>query len=153
LPRRGGGDGFVVSGSSKPEAEDAAQYVANGYLWNSGNFMFRGGFCLRISQVRARQRASCRDRGRAGGTDRFVMPRANSFRAARSLGRLRIMEKASRAVVLPVSFGWSDVGSWRAVWNLRPRTQPAPPPAVRRCSSTPNLRQALVAFGTSKIWS
>jgi mannose-1-phosphate guanylyltransferase/mannose-6-phosphate isomerase len=31
------------------------------------------------------------------------------------------MEKTSRAVVLPVSFGWSDVGSWQAVWDLTPK--------------------------------
>jgi mannose-1-phosphate guanylyltransferase/mannose-6-phosphate isomerase len=31
------------------------------------------------------------------------------------------MEKTSRAAVLPVSFGWSDVGSWQAVWDLTPK--------------------------------
>ena len=30
------------------------------------------------------------------------------------------MEKTKRAAVIPVSYGWSDVGSWHAVWELSP---------------------------------
>ena len=31
------------------------------------------------------------------------------------------MERTSRAAVMPVSYGWSDVGSWQAVWELSSR--------------------------------
>ncbi len=36
----------------------------------------------------------------------------------RSLIDYAVMEKTTRAAVVPVSYGWSDVGSWQAVWDL-----------------------------------
>src|SRR4029078_293876 len=32
-----------------------------------------------------------------------------------------VMERTERAAVMPVSYGWSDVGSWQAVWELSER--------------------------------
>jgi len=34
---------------------------------------------------------------------------------------LGLKKRATRAAVLPAAYGWSDVGSWQAVWELSPR--------------------------------
>ncbi|PMX03778.1 mannose-1-phosphate guanylyltransferase/mannose-6-phosphate isomerase, partial [Pseudomonas sp. FW215-L1] len=41
------------------------------------------------------------------------------FEAAKAISiDYAVMEKTTKAAVVPVSFGWSDVGSWHAVWEL-----------------------------------
>ena len=56
-----------------------------------------------------------------------------------------IMEKTAHAAVLPVSFDWSDVGSWQAVWKLAPKD--AADNAVQgkahvpRCPAAPTCRR------------
>src|SRR5262249_17978446 len=47
-------------------------------------------------------------------------PDAFSGAAAKSID-YAVMEKTKRAAVIPVSYNWSDVGSWHAVWELSPR--------------------------------
>jgi mannose-1-phosphate guanylyltransferase / mannose-6-phosphate isomerase len=58
-----------------------------------------------------------------GGSDLgFVTLDAESFKraAAKSID-YAVMERTGRAAVIPVSYGWSDVGSWQAVWELSRR--------------------------------
>lgn len=105
----------------KPDAATAATYVEAGYLWNSGNFMFRASALL--DEYRAVDAASVdtlvdavtraeRDLG-------FVKLDADAFGAAKPISiDYAVMEKTTRAAVVPVACGWSDVGSWRAVWEL-----------------------------------
>jgi mannose-1-phosphate guanylyltransferase/mannose-6-phosphate isomerase len=108
----------------KPDAETAARYVAEGYLWNSGNFVFRAGFLLeeyrRFEPDSAAAVAAAVD---ASGADiGFVTLDAAAFisATARSID-YALMERTARAAVMPVSYGWSDVGSWHAVWELSER--------------------------------
>ena len=105
----------------KPNAEIAAGYVRDGYLWNSGNFMFRAGTLL--DEYRSFEPASAAAVEAAverAGTDLgFVTLDAEAFgRAeARSID-YAVMERTKRAAVIPVTYDWSDVGSWNAVWEL-----------------------------------
>jgi len=108
----------------KPNEETAARYVADGYLWNSGNFMFRAGTLLdEYRQFEPQSAAAIAAAVAQVGTDLgFVTLDAQAFEQARAISiDYAIMEKTSRAVVMPVSFGWSDVGSWQAVWELAPK--------------------------------
>lgn len=105
----------------KPDAATAATYVADGYLWNSGNFMFRADTLLSeyalvdpesIETVTAAVTKAGRDLG-------FVTLDKDSFERARAISiDYAVMEKTSRAAVVAVACGWSDVGSWHAVWEL-----------------------------------
>ncbi|MFN3685610.1 mannose-1-phosphate guanylyltransferase/mannose-6-phosphate isomerase [Salinarimonas sp.] len=105
----------------KPDAARAADYVAAGYLWNSGNFLFRAQTLLdeysrhdgaTVETVRAAVARATRDLG-------FTVLDAPAFAAANALSiDYAVMEKTERARVVPVSMGWSDVGSWHAVWEL-----------------------------------
>ena len=59
---------------------------------------------------------------RAGSDLGFVTLDAESFaRAGAKSIDYAVMERTKRAAVMPVSYGWSDVGSWQAVWELSDR--------------------------------
>ena len=105
----------------KPNDETAARHIADGYLWNSGNFMFRAGTLLEeYRQFEPQSAAAVAAAVERAGTDTgFVTLDANAFEQARAASiDYAVMEKTKRAVVLPLSCGWSDVGSWQAVWDL-----------------------------------
>lgn len=105
----------------KPDAATAAAYLRDGYLWNSGNFMFRADVLLDeyrkvdSGSVDAVERAVAK-----GQRDlAFLNLEKEAFEAATPISiDYAVMEKTARAAVIPVSFGWSDVGSWHAVWEL-----------------------------------
>jgi mannose-1-phosphate guanylyltransferase/mannose-1-phosphate guanylyltransferase/mannose-6-phosphate isomerase len=108
----------------KPDAETAARYVAEGYLWNSGNFVFRAAFLL--EEYRRFEPASAAAVAAAietSGADLgFVTLDAEAFgRATAKSIDYAIMERTDHAAVMPVAYGWSDVGSWQAVWDLSER--------------------------------
>jgi mannose-1-phosphate guanylyltransferase/mannose-6-phosphate isomerase len=121
--------GDVVSGEvravskfvEKPDPATAAEYVKAGYLWNSGNFMFRASVLL--DEYRTLDAASVQavsnSVARAGRDLGFVTLEGEAFGSAKAISiDYAVMEKTSRAAVVPVSCGWSDVGSWHAVWEL-----------------------------------
>lgn len=105
----------------KPDAVKAADYVSSGYLWNSGNFMFPA--TVLLDEYRRVDAASVEAISNAvanAGRDLgFVTLEPEAFGAAKAISiDYAVMEKTSRAAVVPVSCGWSDVGSWHAVWEL-----------------------------------
>ncbi|GGK46938.1 mannose-1-phosphate guanylyltransferase/mannose-6-phosphate isomerase [Salinarimonas ramus] len=110
-------DAFV----EKPDAERAADYVGSGYLWNSGNFLFRVESLLAeyerfdpATVEAVRQAVS-----QAGDDAGSIVLEADAFAKATALSiDYAVMEKTSQARVVPVSMGWSDVGSWHAVWEI-----------------------------------
>jgi mannose-1-phosphate guanylyltransferase/mannose-6-phosphate isomerase len=105
----------------KPDAVTAANYVEAGYLWNSGNFMFRASVLLdEYRNVDAKSIEAVTDSVIKAGRDLgFVTLNPDAFAAAKAISiDYAVMEKTARAAVVPVACGWSDVGSWRAVWEL-----------------------------------
>jgi mannose-1-phosphate guanylyltransferase / mannose-6-phosphate isomerase len=121
--------GEVISGAvrgvakfvEKPDPVKAAEYIKAGYFWNSGNFMFRASVLL--DEYRNMDAASVQavtdsvvNAGRDLG---FVKLDTDAFGSAKAISiDYAVMEKTSRAAVVPVACGWSDVGSWHAVWEL-----------------------------------
>jgi len=105
----------------KPDAATAAGYIDAGHLWNSGNFMFRASVLLEeyrkvddasIASVEQSVSEAARDLG-------FVKLDASAFGAAKAISiDYAVMETTPHAAVVPVACGWSDVGSWHAVWEL-----------------------------------
>ena len=108
----------------KPNAERARAYVDSGdYLWNGGIFVFRADAML------AALAEHMPDVGRgleairkALGTRRYpqVLAREFSRMPAESID-YGVMEKAKDIAVVPAEFGWSDVGSFEAIGEVRPR--------------------------------
>jgi mannose-1-phosphate guanylyltransferase / mannose-6-phosphate isomerase len=121
--------GEVISGEvravtkfvEKPDPATAAGYIKAGYLWNSGNFMFRASVLLdEYRNVDAESVQAVTDSVTKAGRDLgFVTLDPESFASAKAISvDYAVMEKTSRAAVVPVACGWSDVGSWHAVWEL-----------------------------------
>jgi mannose-1-phosphate guanylyltransferase/mannose-6-phosphate isomerase len=111
----------VVKFVEKPDPVTAAGYIKAGYLWNSGNFMFRASVLLdEYRSVDAESVQAVTDSVVKAGRDLgFVTLDAGAFGSAKSISvDYAVMEKTSRAAVVPVKCGWSDVGSWLAVWEL-----------------------------------
>ena len=99
----------------------AADYISAGYLWNSGNFMFRAAVLL--DEYRNFDAASVAavtdavDQGRA--RSRLFHARCGGFRIGDgNLDRLRGDGKDLARRGGAGRCGWSDVGSWQAVWEL-----------------------------------
>jgi mannose-1-phosphate guanylyltransferase / mannose-6-phosphate isomerase len=121
--------GEVISGEvrsvakfvEKPDPATAAQYIKAGYFWNSGNFMFRASVLLdEYRYVDAGSVQAVSDAVTKAGRDLgFVTLDPAAFGSAKAISiDYAVMEKTSRAAVVPVACGWSDVGSWHAVWEL-----------------------------------
>lgn len=105
----------------KPDHATAESYVAGGYLWNCGNFMFRAQMLLdEYRGVDADSVNTLVEAVESAGRDLgFVTLPLESFGKATPISiDYAVMEKTTQAAVIPVSCGWSDVGSWHAVWEL-----------------------------------
>lgn len=120
-----GADLFAVEQFvEKPDAAKAQLYVAEGYLWNSGNFLFRAGLLLaEYRRFEPDSAAAVTEAVETAGRDLgFVTLAGEAFaRAAAKSIDYAVMERTSHAAMMPVSYGWSDVGSWHAVWELSKR--------------------------------
>lgn len=105
----------------KPDAERAAQMLSEGgYFWNSGMFMIGADSFQREVEALAPEtfRAARDSVARAKADLDFIRLDEAAFSAAPSISvDYAIFEKTSRAAVIAVDFGWSDLGSWDAVWK------------------------------------
>jgi mannose-1-phosphate guanylyltransferase / mannose-6-phosphate isomerase len=111
----------IESFVEKPDAETAARYVADGYLWNSGNFVFTARFLLEeYRRFEPDSGAAVVAAVEKSGADLgFVTLDSEAFsRATAKSIDYALMERTAHAAVVPASYGWSDVGSWQAVWEL-----------------------------------
>jgi mannose-1-phosphate guanylyltransferase/mannose-6-phosphate isomerase len=111
----------VVTFCEKPDRTEAERYVASGrFLWNAGIFVFRIPVLLAAMErlcpdVLTPARAAWRAR-RAKDDAGF----ARAFAEARSVSiDYAVMEKAERVLTVPCACGWSDLGSWDAVYEFR----------------------------------
>ncbi len=108
----------------KPDAETAAAYLASGdYAWNSGMFLFSAGALLEeLRRLEPDIVAACEAALAAGEQDLdFLRLNADAFAKSPSISLDHaVMEKTQKAAVVPVDMGWSDVGSWDALWRVSP---------------------------------
>lgn len=119
-----GGGHQVERFVEKPDEAAARRYVERGYLWNSGNFMFRAGIFLQeYRKFEAASAEAVAAAVRDAGCDLgFVTLDPGQFsRAVAKSVDYAVMERTDRVAVIPVSYPWSDVGSWQAVWELAER--------------------------------
>jgi mannose-1-phosphate guanylyltransferase/mannose-6-phosphate isomerase len=111
----------------KPGPEQAQAYVASGeHSWNSGIFFFPARVYLdELERLRPDMVAACRDALATAQRDSdFVRLGREAFAACDSDSiDYAVMEHTKRAAVVPVSMGWSDVGSWDALWEMGAKDQ------------------------------
>ena len=106
----------------KPDAARAAEMVAaGGFSWNGGIFLFRAGdFLEALGQFEPDMLAATQAAMSAVERDGvFLRPDEAAFAACPSNSiDYAVMERAEKVAVAPVSMGWSDVGSWDALYEL-----------------------------------
>jgi mannose-1-phosphate guanylyltransferase/mannose-6-phosphate isomerase len=112
----------VAAFVEKPDAATAAGYLASGqYLWNSGMFLFRADrYLAELARFEPAMLAAVKEAvaGAAKDLD-FIRLAKDSFAKATSKSiDYAVMEKTADAAVVPADMGWTDVGSWAALWDV-----------------------------------
>ncbi|MDE8345066.1 MAG: mannose-1-phosphate guanylyltransferase/mannose-6-phosphate isomerase [Acidocella sp.] len=109
----------------KPDAPTAEALLRDGrHLWNSGMFMFSARTVLdEMAQHAPEVLAAMRAAMAARTTDLdFIRLDTKAFEASPDISiDYAIAEKTAKAVVVPASIGWSDVGSWSALAEIAPK--------------------------------
>ena len=109
----------VASFVEKPDEKTAARLSTDGsHLWNAGIFAFTAGTFLEEARKHAEDVVTTVALSVPGpeGARRELGPEFASSRAV-SIDHA-VMERTDRAVVVPLDVGWSDVGSWRSLWEV-----------------------------------
>ncbi len=104
----------------KPNASMAADLVAEGYLWNSGNFMFKPETMLKELELHAPQISACAASALDLATTDLgaTLLDADAFANAPKISiDYAVMQKTAHAAVVRAQFDWSDIGTWGALWD------------------------------------
>ncbi|MCH4091343.1 mannose-1-phosphate guanylyltransferase/mannose-6-phosphate isomerase [Acetobacter sp.] len=106
----------------KPDAEQAEFFLQSGdYLWNSGMFVFRADTLIREMEEHAPDvMTAVRAAFEARKGDLFFERLGiEEFKTAPDISiDYAIAERSSNVAVVPADLGWSDVGSWDALWDI-----------------------------------
>lgn len=106
----------------KPDRTTAEDFLTEGtYSWNSGMFLFRAKRYLEELELYApAMLAACRASFESAARDLdFLRVDAEAFAASPSDSiDYAVMEKTDASLVYPMDAGWSDVGSWDALWSV-----------------------------------
>ena len=115
----------VASFVEKPDVARAQSYLAAGdYYWNSGIFLFPARLVLsEIERLQPAVVVACRAALERAKRDLdFLRLDRDAFAAAASVSiDYAVMEHTPHAAVVPADMGWSDVGTWDALWQVGAR--------------------------------
>ncbi len=108
----------------KPDRQTAERFVSSGgFLWNAGMFVVRANILL---LEMTRLCPDVLDASQAAVADakwgKTIALDNEAFAASPSISfDYAVMERTNRAAVVPADIGWSDVGSWSALWEIEPK--------------------------------
>ncbi len=106
----------------KPDLETAKAYMESGnYLWNSGMFMFRAGRYLEELGIHRPDILAACESAMENVSQDFDFTRVDEARFAECPDEsvdYAVMEKTASAAVVALDAGWSDIGSWSALWEV-----------------------------------
>ncbi|MDI6797079.1 MAG: mannose-1-phosphate guanylyltransferase/mannose-6-phosphate isomerase [Desulfatibacillaceae bacterium] len=122
MPNHGQNAFEVARFVEKPAPQTAKKYLETGqYYWNSGMFVFTASSILEQMRIHAPQvLEACTKAVRLGIEDLdFFRLDEDAFSCCPSISLdYAVMEKTENACVVPVEMGWSDLGSWEALWKV-----------------------------------
>ena len=99
----------------KPSVERAQEMWAEGYLWNSGIFVWRAGDFL--AEVRAHTPEIA---GALAEVERGASSMEQFFATVKPVSvDVGVLERSSHVLVIPGDFGWDDIGTWGALRRVR----------------------------------
>ena len=130
-----GGAHRVARFVEKPDRANAARMCAEGYLWNSGIFVWRASRFLQ--EIRDHTPEVAASLNETDITHFFASVKPVSVDVG-------VMERSNRVMVLPGDFGWDDIGTWSALGRVLPRD--ADGNAVRGSA-------AMVSSRNNIVWS
>jgi len=116
----------VAAFIEKPDAATAARLIAEGCLWNSGNFMFRADTLIGEFARFEPEAAQAVEAGVDGSATDLGFVRLGADAFARAPARsidYAVMERTDKAAVVEATFRWSDIGSWDAVLDVSERDE------------------------------
>ncbi len=112
----------IASFIEKPTPEEAQNLIDQGdYVWNSGIFMFKAETYLsELERLQPDMIRACRRAIDEGGEDLdFFRLDRDGFAQAPSISiDYAVMEKTQAGAVVAADMGWSDIGSWAALWDI-----------------------------------
>ena len=114
----GGGLQAVTTFVEKPEEATAREYLEQGnYLWNSGMFVLGAkNYMSELAAYNPEMAGCCQASMDGADQDLDFLRPTNAFLDSPSDSiDFAVMEKTERAMVVPVNFGWNDIGSWDAI--------------------------------------
>ena len=122
-PIEGCAGAFALAGFvEKPDPAHAERFVASGdYFWNSGIFLFPVALYLsELKRLRSDMLAACKKALAAARADSdFIrLDKAAFSECPADSIDYAVMEHTASGAVVPVSMGWSDLGSWDALWEM-----------------------------------
>ena len=120
--------GFLIKQFvEKPDLNKAQEYLNSGeYYWNSGMFLFKASAYLQELENNSPDiLKSCSDAMKNLKPEQdYSWLDKTSFEKIRSDSiDYAVMEKTQRGVVIPMDAGWSDVGSWDALYEVTPKDE------------------------------
>jgi len=125
VPGSEGSARTVAEFVEKPSRERAESYLASGdYFWNSGMFLFRPEVYLAELEANSPEMlAACRSAIEKARRDLdFLRLDSEAFTASASDSiDYAVMEKTTKAMVVPMDAGWNDVGAWSSLWEVQER--------------------------------
>jgi mannose-1-phosphate guanylyltransferase len=113
--------------TEKPEMDVAKKYVASGkYFWNAGMFFWRAStFLDNLKKFLPATHEALGELAETIGTKRYAAALARIYPQLENISvDYAVMERATRGAsarqvsMIPAKIGWSDVGSWAAVYEL-----------------------------------
>jgi len=111
----------------KPNLSTAQDYIATGqYYWNSGMFLFKASVYLHELALHSPDIFAACEAAMTHTTHDadFIRIDNSAFKACPDDSiDYAVMEKTRHAVVVPMDCGWSDVGSWTALWEIEDKDE------------------------------
>ena len=95
----------------KPNSEKAAEFVRDGYLWNSGMFVFKASAFIHML---AKYQPEIAQQISNITAENFAETYANFPNLSMDYG---LAEKVEKVAVVPVDMAWSDLGSWDSIYQ------------------------------------
>lgn len=117
---------FVKTFAEKPNLATAERFLDSGdFLWNSGMFIWTAESILEaVEKHLSDVYEAFKPLRDVIGTDKEHDTLEKIFRSCPSISiDYGVMERADKVFVVPGSFGWSDVGDWRAVYDLAKKNE------------------------------
>jgi mannose-1-phosphate guanylyltransferase/mannose-6-phosphate isomerase len=106
----------------KPDVATASEFLQSGlYCWNSGMFVFKASAYLKelAAQTPRIAEAMAKATANASADLDFTRVNAEAFKSSPSDSiDYAVMEHTADALVVPLDAGWSDIGSWDALWQI-----------------------------------